>query len=219
MTNPGPSDPARLRVGHVAGVTVTKWRTIWKQRYPQVPLDVVEVARDEQRRALDAGAVELCFVRLPVDAEGLHVIRLYEEQPVVWVSKDHPLAAFDEVTDVDLAGENVLVEADPGSIELVAQADAVLCVPMSIARSHSRRDLVYRPLTDAPTTTVALVWPVDSPHEWIDEFIGVVRGRTENSSRTAQDRAAGRAPEKKPKASPAAAPDHRTGHRRRQRRR
>lgn len=177
-----------LRIGFVPGVTLTKWRTIWKQRFPRIALDVVEVAVADQRRVLDAGEVDMCFVRLPIDTDGLHVIRLYDEVPVVWVSKDHPLAVFDEVTSLDLAGENVLEDADQAGIELVVNEQAVMRVPMSIARTNARRDLVYRPVTDAPSTTVALAWRTDNEHESIDEFIGVVRGRTANSSRTAQER-------------------------------
>lgn len=206
VTSPHAPDETRLRVGFVPGVTLTKWRTIWQQRFPKVPLDVVEVSADDPQQVLDDRAVDLCFVRLPVVAEGFHVIRLYDEVPVAWVAKDHPLALFDEVSHADLADENVIEAVDRQTIELAAQEDAVLLVPMSIARSHSRRDLVYRPVIDAPHTTVALAWRVDNPHESIDEFIGVVRGRTENSSRTAQARAGRQPPAKKPKLKRTAAP-------------
>lgn len=189
VTIPEVPEEGGLRVGFVPGVTLTKWRTIWRQRFPQIPLDVIEVAEIDQRRVLDAGDVDMCFIRLPVDTEGLHVIRLYDEVPVVWVSKEHPLAGFDEVTSDDLAGGNVLEDVNSASIDLVLQELAVLKVPMSIARTNSRRDLVYRPVTDAAFTTVSLAWRIDNEHESIDEFIGVVRGRTANSSRTAQDRA------------------------------
>lgn len=180
-----------LRVGYVPGVTLTKWRRIWSERLPQVRLDVVELPVAAQRTALDADLVDLCFVRLPVGTEGLHVIRLYDEVPVVMVRKDHPIAAFDAITLGDLADENVLGDEESAdAVDLVAGGAGVLCVPHSIARSHSRRDLVYRPITDAPSTTIALAWRVDNPHELIEEFIGIVRGRTANSSRTAQARAA-----------------------------
>lgn len=165
---------------------------------------------DDQRRVLESRDVDLCFVRLPVDADGLHVIRLYDEVPVVWVAKDHPLALFEEVSSVDLVGENVMGNADRHTIDLASQEEAVLRVPLSIARSQSRRDLVFRPITDAPTTTVALSWRVDNPHKWIDEFIGVVRGRTENSSRTAQARRTGPGSAKKPKPAVALKADRRT---------
>lgn len=219
MTIPLVPETVGLRVGFVPGVTLTKWRTIWRERFPRVSLEVVELAVADQRRALTAEEVDLCFVRLPLDSVGLHVIRLYDEVPVAWVSKDHPLAALSEVSNADLVDESVLVDADPGSIDLVAQAQAVLRVPMSIARSHSRRDLVYRPVTDAPVTTVALAWRVDNHHGSIDEFIGVVRGRTVNSSRTAQDRAAGQGEVPRPKRAAAPKPARRTGSGRRPRRR
>ena len=172
------------------GVTVTKWSGIWAERFPRVRLIVTDVDEKDQRRVLIAGEVDLCFVRLPLDVDGLHLIRLYDELPVAWASKDHVVAAVDEVTLADLADETVLTEVTSHAIDLVSIGEAVLQVPQSIARSESRRDFVYRPITDAPDTTVGLAWLMDSPNELIDEFIGIVRGRTVNSSRTAQVRAA-----------------------------
>ncbi len=177
-------------MGYVPGVTLTKWRTIWADRFREVPLDVVDVAESDVRRVLDAGTVDLCFARLPVDTTGLHAIRLWEEVPAVWVAKDHPIALYDSVTVADLAGETVLAVVDEDSLSRVAVGEAVLRVPQSVARSHSRRDLAHRPVTDADATTIALLWRVDNANPLIDEFIGIVRGRTVNSSRTAQERAA-----------------------------
>ena len=189
-TSPAPRDG--LRIGFVPGVTLTKWTTIWRERFRSVAVRAVEVIEADQRRVLDAGEVDLCFVRSPLDTDGLHVIPLYEEAPVVWVSKEHPIAAFDEVTSADLAGERVLKVADASSINDVALEIAVLLVPMSVARSHSRRDLTYRSLTDAPATSIGLAWLSERPHPLTDEFIGVVRGRTANSSRTRTERDARR---------------------------
>lgn len=197
MTIPASADPdgtsstACLRVGFVPGVTLTKWRRIWSERFPRQPLVVVEVASSGQRDALDSQLVDVCFVRLPVAAEGLHIIRLYDEVPVVVVPKDHPVADFDEVIRADLAGETLLDAVESAdSIDRVAWGAGVLCVPQSIARTHSRRDLVYRPITDAEPTTIALAWLADNSDPLIEEFIGIVRGRTVNSSRTVQARAA-----------------------------
>jgi len=190
MSTPPASTRPSLRVGKVPGVTVTKWRGIWADRFRGVRLDVTDVDQPDQRRVLTDGQVELCFVRLPIDDDGLHLIRLYDELPVAWVSKDHVVAAADEVTLADLADDTVLTSATPHNIDLVALGEAVLYVPQSIARSLSRRDLVSLPITDAPHTTVGIAWLKDNPNELIDEFIGIVRGRTANSSRTAQARAA-----------------------------
>lgn len=175
-------------MGHVPGVTLTKWRTRWDERLA-ARLDVVEVTEADQRRVLVDDAVDLCFVRLPIDREGLHVIPLYDEVTVAWVSKDHPVAAYDEVTLADLADETLLTDLDAVAIDRV-NAGAVLLVPMSVARSASRRDLVHRPVTDAEPTSISLAWRTDNEHPLIDEFIGIVRGRTANSSRTQAERAA-----------------------------
>lgn len=174
-----------LRVGFVPGVTVTKWRRIWADRFRRIDLVVVEVAQSAQRGALADGRVDMCFVRLPLAQDGLHVIPLYEEVPVVVVGKDHPVSLFDEVTMADLSDETVLAGVDPDkAIDLVAGGAGVLLVPHSIARSHSRRDLVYRPISDGTPTQIGLAWLTDNPHEMIEEFIGIVRGRTVNSSRS-----------------------------------
>ncbi len=188
MNAPETPGATGLRVGFVPGVTLTKWRRIWAERLPRVPLEVVEVTVAEQRRVVDAAAVDLCFALLPIETDGVHVIRLYDETPVAWVAKDHPIALFESVTTADLADETVLTDVTPAALDAVTMADAVLAVPLSVARAHSRRDMVHRPVTDAPATTVALVWRTDADNPWIDEFIGIVRGRTANSSRTVRER-------------------------------
>jgi DNA-binding transcriptional LysR family regulator len=182
------STTAPLRIGFVPGVTLTKWRRVWDERFPRDPLEVVEVADAEQRRALVVGDVDMCFVRRPIDTDGLHLIPLYDEVVVAWAAKEHPVAAFEEVTLADLADENVLDDYGQISIDAAVAEAAVLRVPMSIARMHNRRDLVYRPITDAAPSPVGLAWRQDNEHPSIEEFIGVVRGRTVNSSRTAAAR-------------------------------
>jgi hypothetical protein len=93
----------------------------------------------------------------------------------------------------------VLTSYTADAIDRAANGEAVLHVPQSIARSESRRDLVYRPITDAPATTVGVAWLAGEVNELIDEFIGVVRGRTANSSRSAQARGdKGKPPAPKP---------------------
>lgn len=178
-----------LRIGHVHGVTLTKWRRIWEERFRD-PLVVEEVPDATQLDGLHDGSLDMCFVRLPIDRDGLHAIPLYEEQMVAWVSKEHLFAAADEVTLADLADEEtVLTELDAVALDRVL-AGAVLVVPMSIARGASRRDLVYRVITDAETSPIALAWRVDDENPLLDEFVGVVRGRSASSSRTQQERAA-----------------------------
>lgn len=182
-----PAQPVGLRIGHVRGVTTTKWQRTWEERFRD-PLVIREVADDEQLLGLHDGSLDMCFVRLPIEREGLHAIPLYEEQMVAWVSKENAIAAVDDLTLADLEDETVLPQLDATAIDRVL-VGAVLVVPMSVARAASRRDLVYRPIVDADPSPVALAWRVDDENPLLDEFIGVVRGRTANSSRTQKERA------------------------------
>ena len=208
------TEASGLKVGFVAGVTLTKWRRIWAERYPRHRLEVVEIGQAAVQSALDQGRLDMCFARLPLDRERLQVIPLYSEVPVVVVRKDHPIAAYDEISLTDLADESAIDADDPHAVDLVAGGAGVLLVPQSIARSHSRRDLVYRPISDGTPTQVGLAWLGSNPSEVIEEFIGVVRGRTVNSSRSRSK------PDQPAKAEPTKAqPTRRTGPKRHQRRR
>ncbi|GAB3615874.1 LysR substrate-binding domain-containing protein [Okibacterium endophyticum] len=181
-----------LRVAFVPGVTLARWSRAWAERMPAVALDILPTAEAEQAAALHNGTADVSFVRLPVDRDGLHVIPLYNEKPVVVVPGEHPFVLFDEVPAEELAHETMLPETDAWAsvggdlalaVELVAAGTGLLELPMSLARLHHRRDVEYRVVTDRPETTIALAWRADDESPLIEEWIGVVRGRTPRSSR------------------------------------
>jgi DNA-binding transcriptional LysR family regulator len=180
-----------------------KWVRVWNERHPDVPLALKQVpAGDAAGRLLD-GDADAGLVRLPVDRTVLSAIRLYTEQTVVVVPKDHLVTAVDEVSPEDLSDDIVLHPLDdvlawedlPGrpaferpattadAVELVAAGIGVLIVPLSLARLHHRKDLTHRPLKDTPESSVALAWPEDATTDEVEDFIGIVRGRTVNSTR------------------------------------
>lgn len=194
--------PRTFRLGAVPGATPGKWIDAWKRRMPHVPLELVPIEVAQQRTALDG--VDAALVRLPLEDPELHVIPLYDEVPVVVASIDSHLLAVDELTIADLEGEVVMRPSDdalgpidlPGAVppafaplptaEAIATAATgvgVVIVPMSLARLHHRKDADHRPLVDGPTSTVALVWPRDRTTSDVETFVGIVRGRTANSSR------------------------------------
>ncbi|MTE11473.1 LysR family transcriptional regulator [Nocardia aurantiaca] len=183
-----PASEDRLRVGFVPGVTVTKWERIWSGRFPDIVLELTPIPMKEQEQALRENTVDMCFVRLPIDREGMSAIPLYREVPVVVVPKDHPIALFDQVAVADLADERMQDAADLDdaamTMELVAAVSGAAIVPHSIARLHHRKDLVYRAVTGVPETEIALAWPAARTTELVEEFVGVVRGRSERSSRS-----------------------------------
>jgi hypothetical protein len=54
---------------------------------------------------------------------------------------------------------------------------------MSLARLHHRKDVEYRPLRGGAASTVALAWVAARTTPEVEAFVGIVRGRTANSSR------------------------------------
>ncbi|QLH20426.1 LysR substrate-binding domain-containing protein [Streptomyces sp. Rer75] len=199
----GSEESPTFRLAYVPGATPAKWVRIWNERLPDVPLTLLAVSAAEAPDVLRGGDADAGLVRLPVDRTVFSAIPLYTETTVVVVPKDHVVTAVDEVTADDLADDIVLHPLDdvigwerpPGrpaierpattadAIELVAAGVGLLVVPQSLARLHHRRDLTYRPLTDAPQSSVALSWPEDATTDLVEDFIGIVRGRTVNSTR------------------------------------
>src|SRR3954469_774266 len=200
-----------FRVEFVPGVTPDKWLRVWRERLPDSPLEVVPVEAAEDAVAhLRDGTSSMVLLRLPVERDGLHVIPLYEEVPVVVVAKAHVVAAFDQVDVTDLADE-VLMQ-DPAqvpewtdaatpetrekaaamppmsmkqAVSVVATGSGIVIVPMSVARLHHRKDVVHRPVIGVAPSRVGLAWRVDDDDPRIEDFIGIVRGRTERSTRGA----------------------------------
>lgn len=203
----GSEDRPSFRLAYVPGVTPDKWARIWNERLPDVPLSLTQVPAAGADGVLLDGEADAGLVRLPVDRTRLSAIPLYTETTVVVIPKDHLVTAADEVTAEDLADEIVLHPLDdvlgweerpPGrpalerpattadAVELVAAGIGVLLMPLSLARLHHRKDLTYRTVTDAPQSGVALSWPEDAHTDRVEDFIGIVRGRTVNSTRGRQ---------------------------------
>jgi DNA-binding transcriptional LysR family regulator len=177
------STSAGFVVAFVVGVTPGKWARVWGERLPQHPLDLRSMTPSEALAGLDDGSVDVALMRLPVEPPHLSAITLYEELPFVVAPKDHPLEEADSATLADLAAETLIDGEWSAAVELVAANVGVAIMPQSVARALSRRDVIARPVTDAPTTEIALVWVTSGTTELVEEFIGIVRGRTANSSR------------------------------------
>ncbi|MDT0467859.1 LysR family substrate-binding domain-containing protein [Streptomyces gibsoniae] len=199
----GSEVPPSFRLAYVPGVTPAKWVRIWNERLPDVPLTLLQVPATQAPEVLRDREADAALLRLPVDRTFFSAIPLYTETTVVVVPKDHLVSAVEEVSLADLAEEVVFHPLDdvldweqpPGlpaferpattedAIELVAAGVGLLVVPQSLARLYHRRDLTYRTVVDAPQSGVALSWPEDATTDLVEDFIGIVRGRTVNSTR------------------------------------
>lgn len=176
-----------LSVAVVPGVSIGRWADAWRKRHPATPLSIRPCAEADSTSLLREGIADLSFVRLPIDRTGLSVVQLYSENAVVVIGADHPLSSLDELTMADLDGEKVfenpVLTAD--AVALVAAGVGVLLLPQPLARLHARKDVVSRPLIDGSATHIAIAWLEDEHGQDLEEFVGIVRGRREGSSRGA----------------------------------
>ena len=170
---------------------------------PHVALELVPIETATQRASIDE--LDAALIRLPLDDDTLHLIPLYDEIAVVVASAESHLLAVDELEPSDLTGEVLITPRDdvlgpldiPGiltpefatldttgdAIATAATGVGIVIVPMSLARLHQRKDAGHRPLRGGPTSTVAIAWPRERTTADVDAFVGIVRGRTANSSR------------------------------------
>ncbi|PTL71526.1 LysR family transcriptional regulator [Rathayibacter caricis DSM 15933] len=203
-----PAGPV-FSVALAPGVTPTKWTRIWGDRRADLPLRVLALDEDETPRALLDGRAQVAFVRGDVDSSLLSAIHLYDEQPVVVLGREHAFADAESVDVADLADEHLLqepsavpewaavaVEIADGSrrplprmsglddaVEQVAAGVGVLIVPQAVARVHSRKDVRAVPVSGVAPTAVRLAWVTEEKTDDVEDFIGVVRGRSSNTTR------------------------------------
>lgn len=195
----------QLRVAFAPGVTPDKWARAWRERNPQIRLELLPIGEADQRAVLDDGTADMVLARLPVDLESptpLHCVRLYDEVPVVVAGLEHFVAAGDPDSPIplaDLSDEQLVLPHPSGwtptveqlvfppmsvkdAIEVAAAGTGIVIVPMSVARLHHRKNVVQRPVELEPTS-VALLWLRSSDSDVHQDFVGVSRGRRPSSSR------------------------------------
>lgn len=185
------------------GVTPDKWARVWRERHPEIRLDLLPIEEERSRAVLDDGEADLVLARLPVDRERptpLHCVVLYDEVPVVVAGVDHFVAAAEEVTTADLDDEQLIVPERSGwrpsvdqlafppmtakdAVEAAAAGTGIVVLPMAVARLHHRKDVVHRPVADLPPTQVGLLWKVEDDGPVHQDFVGVTRGRRASSGR------------------------------------
>ena len=238
MTEPEPSETPQppeegsareeFAVGYVPGVMPGKWFRRWEDRRHKPALSQYPVRADGWREALTNGEIKACFVRLNWEdqdpsvedlRQDFRAVALYEELQVAVLDKDHILTVAETLTTDELTAESepqkkpATDEADM-AVELTAAGIGPVILPMSVARLHHRKDVTYRELTDAPTIPVVLVWPQDLSDEdeaAVQQFVGIVRGRSANSGRDTPPSQDKKAHEDKKKKQQPKAPQRRGG--------
>lgn len=189
----------------------TEHAPIERQDVPENPFAHMSIVRPDREPASADGEKyhsirlyeELPVVILPVD----HVLTVLDEVPVEELAEEFLLQpasdipAYEEVSRAWRESAGRIVPeglTDKETIELVAAGVGLYIVPMSIARFYHRKDLTYRPVAGLDTYPVHLVWPRAPKGEprseeleaLLQDFIGIVRGRTATSDRGSETRQA-----------------------------
>ena len=192
-------------------VEATEHAPIARKAVPENPFAHMSIVRPDREPASADGEKyhsirlyeELPVVILPVD----HVLTVLDEVPVEELAEEFLLQpasnipAYEEVSRAWRESAGRIVPeglTDKETIELVAAGVGLYIVPMSIARFYHRKDLTYRPVAGLDTYPVHLVWPrapKDEPRSeeleaLLQDFIGIVRGRTATSERGSETRQA-----------------------------
>ena len=189
----------------------TEHAPIERKAVPENPFAHMSIVRPDREPASTDGEKyhsirlyeELPVVILPVD----HVLTVLDEVPVEELAEEFLLQpasdipAYEEVSRAWRESAGRIVPeglTDKETIELVAAGVGLYIVPMSIARFYHRKDLTYRPVAGLDVYPVHLVWPRAPKGEprseeleaLLQDFIGIVRGRTATSDRGSETRQA-----------------------------
>ncbi len=189
----------------------TEHAPIERKDVPENPFAHMSIVRPDREPASTDGEKyhsirlyeELPVVILPVD----HVLTVLDEVPVEELAEEFLLQpasdipAYEEVSRAWRENAGRIVPeglTDKETIELVAAGVGLYIVPMSIARFYHRKDLTYRPVAGLDVYPVHLVWPRAPKGEprseeleaLLQDFIGIVRGRTATSERGSETRQA-----------------------------
>ena len=193
-----------LRLVFSTGTEPGKWFRRYRDSHS--PESLVTVDADDAMAVLLTHEADLALTRLPdsrVD-DSFHVVRLYEEAPGIAVPKDSVYAEVGEdISPEDVAEEIVNYRiAQDGSVDVselrtalqvVSASVGVAIAPRPLLKVLSKKQVVALGLEDPSVarTEIALVWRRADDGDEIQDFVGVAKGRTRNSSRnTAEKRSA-----------------------------
>lgn len=92
-------------IGHLSiGFTKTATQTVlppllhdFLQQYPNVEIDMIELATEAQVIALNQDEIDIAFLHPPIDQRGLQVCPILEEHFVAVLPPNHPLGRYDTV--------------------------------------------------------------------------------------------------------------------------
>ncbi|MFQ6398821.1 LysR family transcriptional regulator [Nocardia sp. KC 131] len=169
----------RLVIAFSPGLRVSEAIRAFASRHPDVETDVVPTRWWEQDAPLRDGRAQVGYLRRPFDESGLRTIPIGHEPRVACMPAAHPLASRPELTTTDLADERMLDTTTRRSssldekFELIASGHGITLIPLSLARSYARADLVHILVTDAPEFETCLAVTADRRENLLRDFLEI----------------------------------------------
>lgn len=173
---------------------------------PEVDVELITVSTlPEELRLLRSGDADVCFLWLPVGAEGLAAEPVRRDRRMVALPAGHRLAHRESVTLADLADEPVIVPevvvsdevlrhwlAEPrpdgrqavrgpaaqrieDRLMLVARGRGIWLAPEPLSRYFPMPKVTWRPVADAAPSELALVWTPQVPAGLAARLLAEVR--------------------------------------------
>lgn len=185
-----------LRLVFSTGTEPGKWFRRYRDMHSAESL--VTLDSDDAMSTLLAGEADVALTRLPdprID-DSFHIVRLYEEAPGIAVPKDSVYAEVGEDLDPEDVAEEIVnyrIGADAlvdvpsvrTALQVVAANVGIVVAPRPLLKVLSKKQVVTLGFKDpsVPLTEIALVWRKADDSDEIQDFVGVAKGRTRNTSR------------------------------------
>lgn len=188
-----------------AGIIGTKSRTLFSLRHPEIKIEPKRFDWSGEVTALREGLVDVAFIWLPGDVQGIHTELVATELRMAGMCVSHRLASHRSVSILDLNDEPIMwtrraprewvdwwaVNPRPdGSepiwgpendnveemLEQVASGDAICIGPASMASYYARMDIVWIPIHDIEPLRIAIGWVEPNDIEsLIQDFVALVK--------------------------------------------
>jgi DNA-binding transcriptional LysR family regulator len=182
------SGHSRLRIGHAwsaMGRHTLEFQRRWAAQYPDVDLQLIRT--NSATGGLAEGLCDLAVVRVPVDERRYAVAVVGRERRYCAMAADDPWARRRTVGLAEIRARTLLIDRRTGSttadlwpegdlppmedtqdiddwLTIIATGRGVGVTPESTVHQYRRDGVVFRPLRDAPPTTVQLIWRRHDPH-------------------------------------------------------
>ncbi|MEU8547642.1 LysR family transcriptional regulator [Streptomyces roseoverticillatus] len=194
----------RLVVAFSPGLHVSDAIRAFTVSRPEVVIDVFPLRWWERDAPLRDGRAHVGYLRRPFDDSGLRTVPIGHETKVACLPVTHPLAGRRALTSADLDGQPILggstrrTSSLEEKFELIASGQGIALVPVSIANSYSRPDLVYLTVTDALPVETCLALPESScagpAADFLDVATATLRRHTGGAEGEEEAGAASRVP-------------------------